>query len=50
MKLFILVYLILVCLFFGGLYLCVFFLERFPNSKITDFIRRHIIDENDDHE
>ena len=50
MKAFLFLYLILVCLFIGGLSICLLFLDHFPNSKITGFIRRHIIDEMPDHE
>jgi hypothetical protein len=41
------IYLILVCLLVWGMTLCTFFLGYFPKSKLSDFIRRHIITDED---
>ena len=50
MKELISIYLIVVCLLVWVITLSMFFLKYFPKSKTSDFIRRHIVDEIDDHE
>jgi len=50
MKALLSLYLVFIFLFIGGISICLLFLDYYPHSKISDFIRRHIIDEMDDQE
>jgi len=49
MEMFLMVYVVITLLFLFGLTVCAFFLDYFPTSNITNFIRRYIIDQMDDH-